>query len=134
MEHVKFCVEQINSTNLLIPLSDFVLITYSRNQTSIMDTSHLDTMDFMLNKSFSAKLEKSPNHGGWTYVVWPDSAKFFGTKGIVKISGKVDGYPFRASFMAMGDGQHMLPIKAETRKAIGKDVGQTVKVVLEERL
>jgi hypothetical protein len=127
-------LSKINSTNLLIPLSDFVLITYSRNQMSIMDTSHLDTMGFMLNKSFSAKLEKSPNHGGWTYVVWPDSAKFFGTKGIVKISGKIDGYPFRASFMAMGDGQHMLPIKAETRKTIGKDVGQTVKVVLEERL
>lgn len=41
---------------------------------------------------------------------------------------------FRASFMAMGDGQHMLPIKAETRKAIGKEVGQTVHVTLEERL
>jgi hypothetical protein len=91
-------------------------------------------MDFMLNQSFSAKLEKSPNHGGWTYVVWPDSAKYFGTKGLVKISGKIDGHPFRASFMAMGGGQHMLPIKAETKKAIGKDVGQTVHVVLEERL
>ena len=91
-------------------------------------------MGFMLNKSFSAKLEKSPNKVGWTYVVWPESAKFFGTKGIVKIIGKIDGHPFRASFMAMGDGQHMLPIKADTRKAIGKDVGQTVKVLLEERL
>jgi hypothetical protein len=38
------------------------------------------------------------------------------------------------SFMAMGNGQHMLPIKVETRKAIGKDVGQTVKVVLQEQL
>ncbi len=93
-----------------------------------------DIMGLMLNKSFCAKLEKSPNHGGWTYVVWPDSVNYFGTKGVVKISGKIDGYPFRASFMAMGDGQHMLPIKAETRKAIRKDVGQTVQVVLEERL
>jgi hypothetical protein len=91
-------------------------------------------MGFMLNKSFSAKLEQSPNKGGWTYVVWPGSAKFFGTKGLVKISGKIDGHRFRASFMAMGDGQHMLPIKAETRKAIGKDVGDTVKVLLEETL
>jgi len=96
--------------------------------------SDADNMSFMLNKSFSAKLEKSKNKGGWTYVVWPGSAKFFGTKGLVKISGKIDGYPFSASFMAMGDGQHMLPIKAETRQAIGKDVGQTVKVLLEKRL
>jgi hypothetical protein len=91
-------------------------------------------MGRMLNKTFSAKLEKSPNHGGWTYVIWPDSVHYFGTKGLVKISGTIDGYPFRASFMAMGDGQHMLPIKAETRKAIGKDVGQTVHIVLKERL
>jgi len=35
--------------------------------------------------------------------------------------------------MAMGDGRHMLPLKAEIRKAIGKDVGQTIKVSLEER-
>jgi Domain of unknown function (DUF1905) len=88
----------------------------------------------MLPKSFTATLEKSPNKGGWTYIVWPSSVKYFGTKGLVKISGKIDGHPFRASFMAMGNGKHMLPIKAETRKAIGKDVGQTVKVLLEERL
>jgi hypothetical protein len=36
--------------------------------------------------------------------------------------------------MAMGDGRHMLPIKAQTRKAIGKDLGQMVKVLLLERL
>ncbi len=98
------------------------------------DESNVDNMGFMLNKSFSAKLEKSQNKGGWTYVVWPESAKFFGTKGLVKISGKIDGHPFRAAFMAMGDGRHMLPIKAETRKAIGNDVGERVKVHLEERL
>jgi hypothetical protein len=68
---------------------------------------------------FTATLQKSPNHGGWTYVVWPESAKFFGTKGLVKVTGTVDGYKFAASFMAMGNGEHLLPFKAETRKAIG---------------
>ena len=87
-----------------------------------------------LTKSFTAKLQKSPNKGGWTYVVWPDSVKFFNTRGIVKVKCTIDGHSFRASFVAMGDGVHMLPIKRDTRKAIGKDVGDVVKVHLQERI
>jgi hypothetical protein len=83
---------------------------------------------------FKAKLQKSPNKGGWVYVVWPASVKFFGTRGLVKVRGTVEGHPFRASFMAMGGGKHMLPMKEETRKVIGKDVGDVVTVVLEERI
>ena len=86
-----------------------------------------------LNKSFSAKLQKS-HDGGWTYVVWPRSVKFFGTRGLVKVRGTIDSCPFMSSFMAMGDGRHMLPVKLEIRRAIGKEVGQIVKVRLEERI
>jgi uncharacterized protein DUF1905 len=88
----------------------------------------------MMKKTFKAKLEKSPNKGGWIYVVWPESVKFFGTGGAVKVSGRIEGHPFVSSFMAMGDGQHMLPVKAEIREAIGKDVGDMVTVQLEERI
>lgn len=87
-----------------------------------------------IHRRFTAKLRKSPRPGGWTYLIWPESVEFFGTRGLVKIKGTIDGHPFRSSFMAMGNGKHMLPVRADVRQAIGKQNGDTVTVHLHSRI
>jgi hypothetical protein len=85
-------------------------------------------------KQFTATLHKSPDKGGWTYVVWPESLTYFGTRGRVKLRGTIDGLAFRSSFMAPGNGWHKLPVKADIRKAIGKQAGDDVIIRLEQRI
>lgn len=85
-------------------------------------------------KEFDAQLQKGDNSGAWTCVLMDDVPELFGTRGLVKIRGVIDGEPFTGALMAQGDGVHRLPVKAALRKAIGKEAGDTVHVRIEERI
>jgi Domain of unknown function (DUF1905) len=87
-----------------------------------------------INKKFTAKLQKMEHKGGWVYIVWPEAAEFFGTKGAVKVEGTINKQPFKSSFMAMGNGKQMLPVKSDVRETIKKEKGDIVTVILKKRI
>lgn len=83
---------------------------------------------------FTAIIEKSPAKGGWTYIVWPQSAAFFGTRARVKVRALAQDKPFQSSFMPLGDGNHKLPLTGELLQQIGKTEGDAIEIWVLERI
>lgn len=80
---------------------------------------------------FEAMLVSNGGPGAWTSAIVPDSAMVVGTRGPVKTRGVVDGEPVAVTLLPMGDGTHMLPVRASVRARIGKSAGDRVHAHLE---
>lgn len=77
-------------------------------------------------------LQKMPGKGGWTFAAIPEIAQdkhaWFGW---VKVKGTIDGYEIcNYHLMPLGNGTLFLPVKAQIRKAIGKNEGDEVHIIL----
>lgn len=77
-------------------------------------------------------LERFPGKGGWTYALLPASVNIKASSfNMVRVSGQMDDYVLQnVALMSMGQGRLFLPVRAEIRKQLGKQAGDTVRLVL----
>lgn len=83
--------------------------------------------------SFQAVIKKVPEIDG-AYVEIPFDVKQEFGKGRVAVSAEFDGEPYNGSLVRMGTPCHILGIRKDIRAKIKKQPGDTVHVVLKERM
>lgn len=70
--------------------------------------------------------------GGGVFAEVPfDVQEVFGSKGLIPIKATIDGEAYRGSLANMGGGCHVLIVLKAIREKIGKQVGDSVHIVLE---
>ncbi len=70
----------------------------------------------------------------WACVEIPGSAEFFGTRRTVRVDAVIDGIDLsNVGAMVTGTGGHMISLNAGLRKRLGKDLGDTVSVMVTPR-
>ena len=91
------------------------------------------TTSTALDHEFVVPLRRDDGEGAWTIAVLPASGELLGTRRPVKVSGSVDGHRFEATLLPVGDGTHMLPVKADLRRRVGKGNGDVVHIRFRRR-
>jgi Domain of unknown function (DUF1905) len=86
-----------------------------------------------ISHDFEVPLRRDDAKGAWTIAVLPASGELLGTRRPVKVSGLMDGHRFDATLLPMGDGTHMVPVKADLRQRVGKGHGELVRIHLDRR-
>ncbi|MEO5892171.1 MAG: YdeI/OmpD-associated family protein [Ferruginibacter sp.] len=80
------------------------------------------------------KFDQQGEKTGWTYIKIPAEIAGQlqpGNKKSFRVKGKLDSYAISGvALLPMGGGDFIMPLKADTRKAIGKNRGATLKVQL----
>ena len=80
-----------------------------------------------IDRTFTSTLRKKPGKGGWTYAMTTDPAEYSGPRDLARVRSRIDGLPFRGSFMALGDGTRKLAVRTDVRAQIGQEAsGGTV--------
>ena len=70
----------------------------------------------------------------WSCVEIPDSAEWFGTGKAVRVDARIDDVALtNVGAMVTGRGGHMVSLSAKVRAALGKDVGDPVRVTITRR-
>lgn len=80
---------------------------------------------------FEAELIHPDEAGSWTVFDVPGSIEHFGTGNPVRVTGLIDETPIEVTLMPTGRGLHFAPVKASTRKLLGKAAGDRVHVRIE---
>lgn len=81
---------------------------------------------------FDAVILKVPDIDG-AYIEFPYDVKEEFNKGRVKVEATFDGYPYSGSLVRMKTPGHIIGIRKDIRKAIGKQPGDVIHVTIKER-
>ncbi len=82
--------------------------------------------------AFTAVIQKVPDQDG-AYVEFPYDVKTEFGKGRVKVFATFDGEPYEGSLVKMNTPCHIIGIRKEIRRKIGKQAGDTIQVTIRER-
>src|SRR6202022_4526947 len=78
----------------------------------------------LVAKSFKATLERIPSKLGWVIVRIPlDVPKVWGTRGMLKVKGEINGFSFRTSLFPTGKGYHCLLVNKRMQAGAGARLG-----------